>query len=70
MLVALRQAGLEPKRLRFAASRPEKVPSLVLAEARRGGRPGLMVERPLILENLDGSPTAELDRIYFREVST
>lgn len=70
LLVALRQAGLEPKRLRFAASRPEKVPSLVLAEARRGGRPGLTVEPPLILENPDGSPTAELDRIYFREVST
>lgn len=70
LLCALRQAGLEPKRLRFAASRPEKAPSLVLAEARRGGRPGLTVEPPLILETPGGSPTAELDRIYFREVST
>lgn len=70
LLCALRQAGLEPKRLRFAAVRPEKAPSLVLAEARRGGKPGLTAEPPLILENPDGSPTAELDRIYFREVST
>lgn len=70
LLCALRQAGLEPKRLRLAAPRPEKAPSLVLAEARRGGRPGLTVEPPLILEGPDGSPTAELDRIYFREVST
>lgn len=70
LLAALRQAGLEPKRIRFAASRPEKAPSLVLAEARRGGRPGLTVDPPLILENPDGSPTAELDSIYFREVST
>ena len=70
LLCALRQTGLEPKRLRFAVSRPERAPSLVLVEARRGGKPGLTVEPPLILENPDGSPTAELDRIYFREVST
>ena len=63
---ALRREGLEPKRLRFAASRPEKAPSLLLLEARRGGRPGLRVEPPLILENSDGSPTAELNRVYFR----
>ena len=62
LLCALRQSGLEPKRLRFAAAGPDKPPSLVLAEARRGGRPGLTVERPLLLEG------AELDRIYFREV--
>ena len=30
-------------------------------------RTGLQAEPPLILENPDGSPTAELDRIYFRE---
>lgn len=67
LLCALREAGLEPKRLRFAASRPERAPSLLLLEARRGGRPGLQVEPPLILETPDGSPTAELNRIYFRE---
>lgn len=70
LLCTLRQAGLEPKRLRFAVPRLEAAPSLVLAEARRGGRPGLAVEPPLVLETPGGSPTAELDRIYFREVST
>jgi len=68
LLCALRQSGLEAKRLRLVCSRPERSPSLVLTEARRGGRPGLAVEPPLILEAPDGSPTAELDRIYFREV--
>ena len=67
LLCAPREAGLEPKRLRFVCVRPERAPSLVLLEARRGGRPGLTVEPPLILENPDGSPTAELNRIYFRE---
>jgi len=68
LLCSLRQNGLEAKRLRLVCSRPERAPSLVLAEARRGGRPGLTVEPPLILENPNGSPAAELDRIYFREV--
>lgn len=69
LLCALRQSGLEAKRLRLVCSRPERSPSLVLVEARRGGRPGLTVEPPLILKTPDGSPTAELNRIYFREVS-
>ena len=67
LLCALRGEGLEPKRLRLVSLRPERAPSLLLLEARRGGKPGLAVEKPLILENPDGSPTAELDRIYFRE---
>lgn len=67
LLCALRGEGLEPKRLRLVSLRPERAPSLLLLEARRGGKPGLAVEEPLILENPDGSPTAELDRIYFRE---
>lgn len=66
LICTLRENGLEPKRLRLAAVRPERAPSLVLLEARRGGKPGLRVEPPLILENPDGSPTAELNSIYFR----
>lgn len=67
LLCALRRQALEPKRLQPVCSRPEQAPSLVLVEGRRGGRPGLRVEPPLVLENPDGSPTAELNRIYFRE---
>nr|WP_325213162.1 methyltransferase [uncultured Oscillibacter sp.] len=66
LLCALRENGLEPKRLRFVSARPEKAPSLLLLEARRGGKPGLRVEPPLLLENPGGSPTAELNRVYFR----
>ena len=67
LLCALRGEGLEPKRLRLVSLRPERAPSLLLLEARRGGKPGLAVEEPLSRENPDGSPTAELNRIYFRE---
>ncbi|MCI8909567.1 MAG: methyltransferase [Oscillibacter sp.] len=67
LLCALREAGLEPKRLREVCRRPGAAPQLLLAEGRRGGRPGLTVEAPLLLEAPDGTPSAELDAIYFKE---
>ena len=67
LLVSLRENGLEAKRLRFACRRAEDAPSLLLLEARRGGKPGLTVERPFVLETPDGHPTPELDRAYFKE---
>ena len=60
LLCTLRAHGMEPKRLRFLVSAPEGAPSLVLIEARRGGKSGLAVEPPLAV----GS--AEWDRVYFR----
>ena len=66
LLTALREAGLEPKRLRAVESRPGAAPSLLLLEARRGGKPGLSWEAPLRLTDASGAPTPELDAIYFR----
>lgn len=66
LLCTLRQQGLEPKRLRLVEARAGRVPSLVLAEARRGGRPGLRLEAPLILTGADGRPTADYNAAYFR----
>ena len=66
LLCSLRDAALEPKRLRAVCRRTGDSPSLVLLEARRGGKPGLAWEPPLVLETAEGRPTAELDRIYFR----
>lgn len=66
VLCGLRDAGTEPKRLRFVHNRATDPPSLFLAEGCRGGRPGITVEPPLILQNGNGTPTAELNAIYFR----
>jgi len=66
LLCTLRSVALEPKRLRFACKAAEAAPSLVLIEACRGGKPGLTVEAPLILQKPDGSPSAEVNAIYFR----
>ena len=67
---ALRARGLEPKRLRLVCRRAGDAPSLLLLEARRGGRPGLDIAAPLCLEDGTGRPTAELDNAYFRTKET
>ena len=59
--------SLEPKRLRLVSSRCDSPPSLVLVEGRRGGRPGLRIEAPLLLTGPDGRESAEFRRIYHRE---
>ena len=62
----LSENGLEPKRLRFVHSKKDALPSLVLMESRRGGKPGLRMEPPLILSDNDGSDTEEIKSIYHR----
>ena len=62
----LTENGLEPKRLRLVCGRPESAPSLVLVEARRGGKPGLTIAPPLLLQGPDGGVSAELERICRR----
>ena len=66
VICALRDAGMEPKRLRFVQNRGTDAPSLFLIESSRGGKPGLSIEAPLILQTDGGAPSPELDAIYFR----
>ena len=66
VLCSLRAHRMEPKRLRFVCKEGGSAPSLFLLEGRRGGKPGLQIQPSLLLQTADGSPAAELDRIYFR----
>ena len=66
LCVTLSAAGLEPKRLRPVCHRADKAPALILLEARRGGRPGLSFEAPLVLSAADGTESEEYRRIYHR----
>jgi Predicted O-methyltransferase len=59
--------GIEPKRMRVVSHEPGAVPSLVLVEGRRGGRPGMKLEPGLYLCNPDGTETDEIKTIYHRE---
>lgn len=58
--------GLEPKRLRLVCHRADSAPSLILLEARRGGKPGLQIEPMLVLTAADGTESEEVRRIYHR----
>lgn len=60
----LRNAGIEPKRLRFVQQRKDRAPFLFLLQGRRGGRPGLAVEPALFVESEDGGWSPEMLRIY------
>ena len=66
LLCCLTKYGLEPKRLRLVSHKAASAPSLILVEARRGGKPGLSIEPPLILAKDDGSDTEEIQKIYHR----
>lgn len=61
VLCAMRESGIEPKRLRFLAKSAVSAPSLLLVEGKRGGKSGLVIEPPLI------PGTDEWDRVYFRK---
>ena len=67
LFVCLSSSGLEPKRLRLVCRDADAAPSLVLVEARRGGKPGLTIEPALLLQNSDGAESEEYRRIYHRE---
>ena len=69
VLYTLHDCGLEPKRLRFVHSRAAAAPSLLLADAVRGAKPGLRIEAPLILQNGDGTESEEIRQIYHRAQS-
>ena len=66
LFCAMRQCGIEPKRLRFVEKQAGLAPILVLVEGRRGGNSGLTYEPPLVIYGPDGRETAEMDRINFR----
>lgn len=66
LFCTLTACGLEPKRLRMTQYKNGAAPNLVLIEARRGGKPGLVIEPPLIMTDESGGESEEIRRIYRR----
>ena len=64
----LKKNNLEPKRIRIVYPKATKKPNLVLIEAKKGAKTGLVIESPLILNNNDGTETDELKKIYGRKI--
>lgn len=54
ILVAMHDAGIEPKRLRLVQASADKSPSMVLVEGVVGASPGLEVEAPLFVYRENG----------------
>lgn len=64
ILVAMSQAGIEPKRLQLVHSTIDKKPKMLLIEGMRGAKPGLEVLPPLIVYQADGSYHDEIQKYY------
>ena len=61
---ALSQYRLELKRMRLVYPYADREPNMVLLESVRGGRPGMTVEKPLIVYGRPGVYTQEIREIY------
>ena len=66
VLCTLRESALEPKRLRLVQHGFDSAPSLLLVEAVRGGKPGLVTE-PTIILHPDGGNECQPPQFNFRE---
>lgn len=64
VFIALRGAGLEPKRFRMVAQATGKAPWLILVEAKKGGKAGVIVEPQLLIKNDNGDYSDAMKEIY------
>ncbi|HMK59824.1 MAG TPA: tRNA1(Val) (adenine(37)-N6)-methyltransferase [Dissulfurispiraceae bacterium] len=69
IMASMRLHYLEPKRIRFIHSNIESDAKMVLIEAVKEGKTGLIVERPLYLYDNSGTYTDEVRAIYGRSLS-
>ena len=64
IFVCMSKHGLEPKRMKLVHPFIDREPNMVLLEARRGGRPQLNIEKPLIVYKSEGVYNDEIYDIY------
>lgn len=64
IMFALKQRGLEPKRMQLVYPFVDKEPNLVLLEAVKGGKPRITVEKPLIVYERPGVYTEDIRILY------
>lgn len=64
IMVLLHAYRLEPKRMQLVYPYVDKEPNMVLIEASRGGRPRMIVEKPLIVYREPGVYMPEIYELY------
>lgn len=70
-IVAMKNNGIEPKRLRLVAKTPYTRPWLFLMEGRKGGKPFMNIDPLLIMYGEDGELSKEVTDIYgeYKEIT-
>ena len=70
-IVAMKNNGIEPKRLRLVAKTPYTRPWLFLIEGRKGGKPFMNIDPLLIIYGEDGELSKEVTDIYgeYKEIT-
>lgn len=63
-ITAMKNSGIEPKRLRFVVKRPETKPWLFLIEGKKGSKSYMTVEPMLIMYGDNGELSEEVIKIY------
>lgn len=70
-IVAMKNNGIEPKRLRLVSKTPYTRPWLFLIEGRKGGKPFMNIDPLLIMYGEDGELSKEVTDIYgeYKEIT-
>ena len=66
IITAMKENGIEPKRLRTVHKNLNCAPWLVLVEGKKGAKAFLNIERPLFVRTADGGISEEVQQIYLR----
>lgn len=64
VLAAMRSLGIEPKRLRMVQKNADTPPWLFMVEGKKGSKPHMVIDPPVILYHPDGSLTQQAKEIY------
>jgi tRNA1(Val) A37 N6-methylase TrmN6 len=63
-MLNMREAGIEPKRLKFIHNTLDAAPKILLISGRRNAGRGLKTEPPLIIRNDKGEFTDDYLKVY------
>ncbi len=64
VLCAMRENGIEPKRIRFVSKKKGDAPWLMLAEGKKGAKPFMTVEKGLFVYDDNDEYSEEMKQIY------
>lgn len=64
IMVTMKKYNIEPKRMRLVQKLATTAPWLVLVEGKKGSKPFLQVEPPLIIEDGQGGYSPEMKKLY------